>query len=41
MSAIADLNSQGVATREACDVLAVPRATYYRRRRPKRSRTRP
>jgi len=41
MSAIVDLNSQGVAIREACGALAVARATYYRSRRPKRSQTGP
>jgi len=38
MSAIAELRTQGIPVREACDALELPRSTFYRKRRPKPAR---
>jgi putative transposase len=35
VTAVADLRSEGVTMREACEVLGIPRANYYRWRQPK------
>ncbi len=35
MSAIAELRTQGILARDACDALSMPRSTYYRKQRPK------
>ncbi len=35
MSAIVSLRTQGISARQACNALGIPRATYYRRQRPR------
>jgi len=35
VNAIASLRTQGIPAHEACDAMGVPRATYYRRQRPR------